>query len=234
MLIGLAGKRGHGKTTVAQWLVERHGFRRMRFAAPLKEAIGWNLLFLTEEQTDGYLKDAPCVDLSLRDVCSLAEGTVRQLFPRGGNRYGLSRHALFAEWVAIYESLLARPGRLFTPREIMLHVGNAARERISPLVWRDLWCDAYRAASAERVVVDDVRFPWEKDAIEGEGGEVWRVVREDHAPGADEDASERGCDAIPDGAFAAVLRCGTGQKPLIAELARVLADRFPLLAAGNC
>jgi hypothetical protein len=49
MLLGLSGKAGSGKDTVADYLVEKHGFVKMAFASVLKD--GLKVLFnLTHEQ----------------------------------------------------------------------------------------------------------------------------------------------------------------------------------------
>ena len=39
MLIGLIGKKGTGKTTIAKYLEDNHGFKRYSFADPLKEML---------------------------------------------------------------------------------------------------------------------------------------------------------------------------------------------------
>jgi hypothetical protein len=57
-LIGLCGYAGAGKSTVARFLVREYGFWRQPFAGPLKgmlQSIG-----LTEDHTDGALKEKPC------------------------------------------------------------------------------------------------------------------------------------------------------------------------------
>lgn len=50
MIIGLVGLIGSGKDTVADYLVQHHGFRRDSFAAPLKDAVasvfGWDRTML--------------------------------------------------------------------------------------------------------------------------------------------------------------------------------------------
>ena len=55
MLVGLTGLIGSGKTTVANLLVERHGYRADSFAASVKDALatifGWPRL----KQTAPYL-----------------------------------------------------------------------------------------------------------------------------------------------------------------------------------
>jgi hypothetical protein len=46
MIIGLVGLIGSGKDTVADYLIQRHGYRKDSFAAPLKDAVasvfGWD------------------------------------------------------------------------------------------------------------------------------------------------------------------------------------------------
>lgn len=39
MLVGLCGAAGSGKTTIADWLRDRHGYRVMSFADPLYDAV---------------------------------------------------------------------------------------------------------------------------------------------------------------------------------------------------
>lgn len=39
LLIGLSGAAGSGKSTAAEYLTEEYGYRRLRFAAPLKDAM---------------------------------------------------------------------------------------------------------------------------------------------------------------------------------------------------
>lgn len=58
MLIAFTGPAGSGKTTAAKYLVDRHGYRRMRFADPLKRMLA--ALGLTAEQIDGAEKEQPC------------------------------------------------------------------------------------------------------------------------------------------------------------------------------
>lgn len=57
-LIGISGKRGSGKTTLAQFLVRDYGFLRVSLAWPLKEMCKRDY-GLTDEDVDGVLKEAP-------------------------------------------------------------------------------------------------------------------------------------------------------------------------------
>ncbi len=58
MIIALTGYAGSGKSTVAQYLVEKHGYTRIKFAGPLKSMM--RALGLGEREIEGDLKEAPC------------------------------------------------------------------------------------------------------------------------------------------------------------------------------
>lgn len=64
-----------------------------------------------------------------------------------------------------------------TPRYLMQTLGTEwGRKKVSHDIWVNIWKrDAARAGP--RVVVDDVRFPNEADAIRSLGGVIWRVYR---------------------------------------------------------
>lgn len=230
-LLGLHGKKHHGKTTVAEHMVAHHAFSRVRFAAPLKEVIGARLFGMTEAQTDGWLKEAPCVDVVGLEPGVLAEDTIALLFPGRPLPDGTSEPELRDRWCQVYAPLFAGTCRLYSPREIMQVVGGGARTHVATTVWIDLWRTQV-AGAGPRVVVDDVRYPNEKDAIEGAGGEVWRLVRTDIPDSGDRDPSETACDQLPDDCFAAVLRRATGVPELLATVDSLLGARRARSLAG--
>jgi hypothetical protein len=57
-LIGISGKAGSGKDTVAAYLVEKHGYFSLAFADPIK-AIGREVFDFTGRELDGDLKEVP-------------------------------------------------------------------------------------------------------------------------------------------------------------------------------
>lgn len=71
---------------------------------------------------------------------------------------------------------MARFGGL-TPRHLMQTLGTEWGRR---MVHSDLWIDLWReklASMGELIVVDDLRFPNEAQAVRDKGGIIWRVVR---------------------------------------------------------
>ncbi|MBP2232561.1 hypothetical protein J2847_005890 [Azospirillum agricola] len=58
LVLGLSGLAGSGKSTVANRLVERWGFRREKFSGPLKDMMRG--LGLTEREIEGDRKEQPC------------------------------------------------------------------------------------------------------------------------------------------------------------------------------
>lgn len=58
LVIGIAGRAGSGKSTVASMLVAGYGFRVVKFAAPIKSML--QQLGLTQEELEGERKGLPC------------------------------------------------------------------------------------------------------------------------------------------------------------------------------
>lgn len=65
-----------------------------------------------------------------------------------------------------------------TPRHLMQTLGTEwGRRMIHSDLWINRWREVVAQSSAERIVVDDVRFPNEAGAVVDVGGSIWRVVR---------------------------------------------------------
>ena len=93
-IIGLVGRRGSGKTTVAARLCNSHGYVRMAFAEPLKDmlrAIGLDDVYL------GSLKEQPCT--------LLRGATPRHAMQTLGTEWG--RRLIHPDlWVALWRAKL--------------------------------------------------------------------------------------------------------------------------------
>lgn len=61
LIIGLCGPAKSGKSLAAEYLINNHGFARVRFAGPLKAMLA--ALGLSQEEIEGPLKERPCAML---------------------------------------------------------------------------------------------------------------------------------------------------------------------------
>ncbi|GHC61771.1 deoxynucleotide monophosphate kinase [Limoniibacter endophyticus] len=100
-VIALAGAAGSGKSTVADHLVDLHGYTRVKFAGPLKDmcrAIG-----LTDEHIEGGLKEVPA------DI--LQGKSPRQFMQALGTEFGRD---MIGEnfWVGLWEARAAQHDRV--------------------------------------------------------------------------------------------------------------------------
>lgn len=78
MIIGLSGRIGCGKSTVAEHLASAHGYHRHRMAGPLKAMM--RCLGLDDRHIEGELKEVPC------DI--LGGATPRQAMQTIGTEWG--------------------------------------------------------------------------------------------------------------------------------------------------
>lgn len=160
LIIGVAGRKGAGKTTIANQLHLVHGFRAFAFADLIKKICA-KVFNLGEEQLDGKLKETP-----LWPLWSGENWTPRTLMQKVGD---IGRTGDFSGVPAGYEELFQAE---FAVREL----------NIGPACWIDPVMHAIDAAQVMvpglRCVVQDVRFPNEAAAIRERGGFVWKVVRE--------------------------------------------------------
>lgn len=176
LIIGLSGRRGSGKDTVASLLMRRYRVERLAFADPLREAAR-AICGFSEEQ---------CVNPALKEVVD----------PRWG----------------------------FSPRQFLQRLGTDVGRAFDENLWVKRWIARANTALAtgRGVVVTDVRFPNELEAVRSLGGKVYRVERNQGRPDAspvDAHASETALDtAVFDGV---ILNNGT-----LDDLDRVVGDLF--------
>lgn len=75
MIIGLAGKKQSGKSTITRYLQQEYGFIEVSWAAPLKEVIGKQLFGLSHEQLYGSEEEKEAKDprwgLSPREILQI-------------------------------------------------------------------------------------------------------------------------------------------------------------------
>jgi hypothetical protein len=151
-ILGISGWARSGKDTTADHLISKYGYKRISFAAPMKEA----LYKLNPRITINGVVGTPVstgVDIYGWDDLKEHGPEVRVLLQRMGTEVG---REMFGEdfWV------------------------NAAIDSIE---------------DGSKVVVSDVRYPNEAEAIKKLGGQVWRITRPGVGP-ANSHASETSLD----------------------------------------
>jgi deoxynucleotide monophosphate kinase-like protein len=174
MLIGITGKKRSGKDAVAAELIAATGSMcRIAYGDALKR-VAMDLYSLSYRQCFGDTADKETVDprwgLSAREILQ-----------RLGTEVGRSVHA--DTWIRkmLYDAQALQTAGLVWEWENSV---RWARHRYAHLI------------NTRHIVVPDVRFPNEGDAIRTAGGIVIRVDR-DFATGAFEDhASETSVDAV--------------------------------------
>lgn len=174
MIVGVSGKKGHGKDSVAGFLVEEFGFERRAFADKVKE-IARVLFGLSHEQVHGTQAEKEGVD----------------------PRWGVS-----PRWILqLVGTEVGREGKLgvFEPLGVSAATVAAAFHTAGVRVGYDLtWVEAllHPVPPGRRVVIPDVRFPNEAAGVTQRGGVVWKVRRPSLLQVEDTHASEAGVDLI--------------------------------------
>lgn len=178
MILGLCGRAGSGKSSVAGYLVERYGATRIALADPLKD-MARVLFSLTDEQVRG--------DAAVKERVDPRWGmSPRQILQRLGTEC-CRKHLGEDVWV---RAMFARIER----EEALARVRRAASYGGTALAFGHLW------------VVEDVRFLNEAEMIAAVG-EVWRLHCSDSiSTDAGAHPSEAEVDLIPAAHVRAELR----------------------------
>ena len=203
MIVGIMGKAGAGKDTVAEILKSELRFEHMRLADPMKEFCA-EVFGFSREQLWGPSENRNKVD-------------ERWLYNEGKHEFSNMSPFCCVRCGAMFSSV---PCGL-TPRKALQTLGTEWGRAMHPDTWvrilvrRAKGSDVLNAFgekvgyTVRRVVVSDVRFKNEFDAIKADGGKMIRVVRpvDNGMRGAAAvHASETEQDSIPDYAFDAVVR----------------------------
>jgi len=173
LIIGLAGRAGAGKDTVADMLCQADKFYRYAFADPLRAEITASFGIDPELFSRPY-KERRTPMLAIGRSC---DGEfIRAMTPLG---------------ISITDSR--------SPREIMRWWGTEYRRRQCPTYWinfaRAALDEAFRGGY-RRVVFTDIRFRNEAEFTQLYGGHVWRIDRPNAKPQPADHESEEGVDDI--------------------------------------
>jgi len=177
LMIGLSGRQGSGKNTIADALDHHYGqwsggkgyaVQQYGFADLLKE-ICMQLFGLTAQQCYGSEADKlTYTQVRWDDVCSVVA--------LAGPKY---RHNAVDDHAHL------------TAREVLQIFGTDIVRRLSPDAWVRATLAKIQRASPDIALLTDVRFPNEVEGIKAAGGKVIRLTR---VPWADGHLSEMALD----------------------------------------
>lgn len=196
LLVGITGKKGSGKTTFGNQLIATY-------------------LNHTFPPTDTYNVDDQGRLRRYNEVADFPSGLYRHSFAAPlkdmcitlfdldpSKVYGNDDDKNTPTGVPFPEGHAAA-GREMTIRDILKYVGTDLFRKWVPNIWTNVWSRTFPYHGL--VVVDDVRFPNELDAIlakNEEPGCVAKIVRlKRNVAGPDAHLSETSLDRIPDSAF---------------------------------
>lgn len=177
MIIGISGYARAGKDEIAKILVEEFDFKRIAFADKLREVLyQLNPIVRGRVDNQGYW-----------DIIGGGEQVSSQLMPFI-NHYSYVQDVIDQYGWDGYKETEYGP----EIRRLLQRLGTEAGRNT---LWDSIWVDAalkdYKPG--DRLVVPDMRFPNEFDAIKAHGGKTWRVNREGVVP-ANSHASEIALD----------------------------------------
>lgn len=166
-LVGLVGRKRHGKDTLADVLIERAGFVKAGFADPLREAV---------------LATDPIVGHEVTTVRGW-DGDLHRTIVRPIHYSEALRLHGYEDAKDVYPEF----------RRVLQTFGTDGIRALDPEFWVRQ-AVARIDARTTPYVLTDVRFPNEADAIRERGGFLIRVVRPDLPVDPDEHESESALD----------------------------------------
>jgi hypothetical protein len=177
MIIGISGKIGSGKDTVAT-LLQAHQYN-LRFPFPVsKEEV---LSYLDDPTACHYLDKMGEADDQMWKQVLLAKKLKQFVADILGvpveklNEQDFKKSDLPVEWnVIVPEQFNTK--RKMTVRELLIAIGDGMRERVHPDIWVNALFSQYTSEKL-KWIIPDVRYPNEVNRIQKLAGTMIRVNR---------------------------------------------------------
>lgn len=155
MILGICGRKQHGKDTFASELIKNiPTFRKASFATRLKEicakVYGLNMVQFEDEAGKGMLLANP-IDL---------DSKLQELRWETG-LVAITAHGLVAN----------------TPRQVLQYIGTDYVRSVDPGYWLRVVAAHFGCHPQDDYVVPDVRFSNEAETLRKAGGKILRIVR---------------------------------------------------------
>jgi len=179
MLIGINGYARSGKDTMADRLVEKHGFKKVSFAEPMREMLQ-GIFGFTKDQLYGDLKETPDTRYPFTGVCLNCHCRCLTAEPdRLKNGCRLANDPRWNADVGYYCPACDRfYPKYVTPRLALQTLGTEWGRTLYAPIWAEIGISSARKKHPEDdVVFSDVRFHNEIGAIKKAGGYLVRLRR---------------------------------------------------------
>lgn len=155
-VIGFCGAAGAGKSTAAHWLTSRHGYRRERFAGPLKDML--RAFGLTAAEVDGDRKETP-----LDVLCGRTPRQAMQFLGKEWGRDLLGPDVWVAAWSRRADAIGACGGTVVADDVRFLNEAQAIRARGGVVV--RIRRDGAASASGAGHASEAMGFQWDFEIV---------------------------------------------------------------------
>lgn len=197
MLIGITGLKGSGKDTVGDIILELAPFERKSFAGPIKE-IAKDLFNWDEEDVNGAFKETirkatiphwetQVLAILRKYVHEFKAVNDRDLIKLFTNEVLVNAGEHYP-WITILKSWKKNLTISISPRKFMQFFGTNFARQIDNNIWINQALDPL----SPNLVITDVRFNNEGEAIKNKGGKIIKVSRELSSNNIDAHSSEKG------------------------------------------
>lgn len=199
-LVALSGWKGSGKDTLANYLVERHGFKRLAFADELKDMASQEFNIPRSHFDDPRFKEKPILLMPVDPKDPFSSHIHNFLLGEFRRIDGTPAPCPYiqADGSSLITSVMNTHGQLYwTPRAVAIFKGSSNRALMNNY-WVQRTIDQIRKDPGSRFVISDLRFRSESEQLVNfVGKENITFVRvERFSRSSSEDPSERDMDSF--------------------------------------
>jgi hypothetical protein len=201
IVLALAGYKGSGKDTAAEFLTKECWFRRLAFADKLKENVAYAYNINRSSLDDPKLKEAPLLSMPVVSTDRFTRNVLvfmaKEFSATTGEKFD---HAVFSATTNQLLGVRAKDGKTtplyWSPRSLAILEGSTKRS-VNPNYWVDYVVDQIKDPEVEsnrHIVITDLRYKSEVARLKevfGDSLVTARVVRNESTS---EDPSERDLD----------------------------------------
>jgi hypothetical protein len=201
-VVALSGWKGSGKDLVAEYLVEKYGFKRVAFADPLKNTVSIQFNLERNSIENRFLKEAPLLDLpvSPKDSYSrhLAGFLIGEFAFEDGSKptQGQINSYNFGTGLNDVVGFVAEYGQLYWTRRALCILEGSTKRTADPEYW--IKQAVLSMSQSGNYVISDARFKNEIETLGRLLPNSLTNIRIDRFPSSPStDPSERDLDDFP-------------------------------------